>query len=178
MSLFFDEDEAIEELQKRGYRVTKENYPEARSVSTVKDLVDYFYSRRKFYNPDRKFPFSIDYSSGTKFISSFINSRQKLGLGRKTAIQEAAILIDALFKYEEILGLKTPVISPAILAVRPIMDRVCACANGEVGEAFDLEQQLFVDEINEIYNQEFEERDFEKAAKERQIILEKINGKK
>jgi len=178
MTLFFDEAEAIEELQKRGYRIIKEDYPEARSVNNVKDLVDYFYSRRKFYNSDRKFPFSIDYSADAKFISSFVSSRQKLGLNRKAAVKEAALLVEALFKYESLLSLRTPVISPAILAVRPIMDRICSFANGEVGEAFDLEQQLFIDEINEIYNQEFAQRDFDKASEERKKILEKLHGKK
>lgn len=52
--LFFDEQEAIKELQSRGYRVVKEDYPDAGSINTLRELVDYFYSRRRFYNPDRK----------------------------------------------------------------------------------------------------------------------------
>ena len=178
MSIFFDEEEAIEELQNKGYRITKEEHLGSGSITTVRHLVDYFYARRKFYNPDRKFPFSIDYSTDTKYISSFVRSRQKLGLSRKMAVKEAVVLIDTLFKYEEQLKLKTPVISPNILAVRPIMDRVCSFANGEVDEVVQLETESFVDNINDVYDKEFDKRDFERAAEERMKILEKIHGEK
>lgn len=177
--LFFDEQVAIEELQKRGYRVVKEDTLEASSITTIKELVDYFYSRRRYYNPDRKFPFSIDYSADSKYVSSFISSRQKLGLGRKAAITEAALLVDALFKFEEQLQLKTPIISPAILAVRPIMDRVCSFVNGEVAEAGEAENHLFIDEINVLLNKKFAGRDFEHANDERSRILENLrNGER
>lgn len=173
MSLYFDEEEAISELQKRGYRVIKEKFPKVEFITTIRELVDYFYSRRKFYNPDRKFPYSIDYTEDNKYISSFIRSREKLGLGRKAAVQEAAVLIDTLFKFEEHLKLKTPIISPTILAVRPIMDRVCSFANGEVDEVAEWENLRFIDVINEKYEKKFFEADFKEAEIERKAILEK-----
>jgi len=178
MELFFDEDDAIEKLQERGYRIIKEDFPEASSIRTVKELVDYFYSRRRYYNPDRKFPYSIDYSGNTKYISSFIRSREKLGLGRKAAVAEAALLIDALFKFEEHLKLREPIVSPAILQSRPLMDRICSFMNGEVGGVSEAESQMFINEVNEIYNKKFAERDFERASKERKKILEKLDGER
>lgn len=178
MSLFFDEEEMVQELRNRGYRVVKVDFPEGKKVSTVKDLVDFFYAKRRFYNPDRTYPYSIDYSADSKYVSSFVQSRQKLGLGRKQAIEEAAVLIDALFKFEEHLNLKEPVIHANILAVRPIMDRICAFANGEVAEAGETDTLLQVNQWNEYYNKHFAEQDFEKAAKERNKILELLNDGK
>jgi len=176
--LFFDEQGAIDELRKRGYRVIKEKSLEASSITTVKELVDYFYSRRRYYNSDRKFPFSIDYSTDSKSISSFIRSREKLGLGRKAAIIEAVLLVEALFKFEEHLKLKTPIISPAILAVRPIMDRICSFVNGEVDEVSESESNMFIDEINETLNKKFADQDFERASKERKRILENLDDER
>ncbi len=176
MGLFFDEEEAVTALQKRGYRVVKEDFCDTAPITTVKELVNFFYSRRQYYNSDRKFPYSIDYSADSKYISSFIRSRQKLGLGRKAAIAEATVLVEALFKFEEHLHLKAPVISPAILAVRPLMDRVCSYMNGEVGEVGEAETEIFIDEINEIYNKEFGQRDFERASEKRKEILENLDG--
>lgn|SRR5574338_89413 len=175
MPIFFDEEEAISELRKRGYRVIKENYDAARKVSTVRDLVDYFYGRRRFYNPDRKYPASIDYVDDGKYISSFIRSREKLGLGRKQAVAEAAELIDALFKFEKHLNLREPIANANILAVRPIMDRVCAYLNGEVDEVNETDTILEVDHWNEYFNKKFAKQDFDRAAEERAKILEKMN---
>lgn len=174
--LFFDEDEAIAALQEKGYRLIKEEYPEASSVRTVKELVNYFYSRRYYYNPDRKFPYSIDHSTDSKSVSSFIRSREKLGLGRKVALTEATLLVDALFKFEEHLRLKNPIISPAILAVRPLMDRICSFLNNEVAEVGEAETEMYINEINELYRKEFDQRDFEQASEERQKILENLDG--
>ena len=178
MPLFFDEEEAISELRKRGYRVEKVEYDSAKKVSTVRDLVDYFYSRRRFYNPDRKCPHSVDYGNDGKFISSFVKSREKLGLGRKQAVAEAAELIDALFKFEKHLGLREPVTNANILAVRPIMDRVCSYLNGEVNEVNETDTILEVDHWNEYYNKKYAEKDFVRAADERAKILEKMNERK
>ena len=175
--LFFDEDVAVATLQERGYRVVKEEYPEASSVKTVKDLVHYFYSRRYYYNSDRKFPYSIDHSTDSKAVSSFIRSRQRLGLGRKVAVAEATQLVNALFKFEEHLHLKAPIIGPGILAVRPLMDRICSFMNNEVAEVGEAETELYIDEINKIYHQEFAQRDFEQASEERKEILENLDGK-
>jgi leucyl-tRNA synthetase len=175
MSLFFDEEEAIKELQSRGYRIVKTDLLEGASITTIRHLVDYFYSRRKFYNPDRSFPYSIDYTEDTKYVSSFIKSRQKLGLDRKAAVAEAAKLVDALFRYEKHLNLKAPVISPAILAVRPIMDRICSFVNGEVSNVNEYETELYMDQVNEYYNKNYAQKDFQRAAEERTRIQEKLN---
>ena len=178
MSLFLDEAEMVQELQAKGYRVVKVDFPEGKKASTVKDLVDFFYARRRFYNPDRKHPHSIDYSADVKYVSSFIQSRQKLGLGRKQAIEEAAVLIEALFKFEKHLRLKEPVVGANILAVRPIMDRICSFANGEVAEANETDTELQVNSWNEYYNKRFAAEDFEKAANERNKLLELLNDGK
>lgn len=174
-NLFFDEEEAIRELQARGYRVDKIECPEASSVKTIRQLVDYFYSRRKFYNPERRFPYSIDYTEDTKAVSSFVKSRQKLGLDRKAAVVEAARLVDALFRYEKQINLKEPIIRPAILAVRPIMDRICSFANGEVSEVNEYETELYMNQVNEYYNKNYAQQDFQRAAEERTRIREKLD---
>lgn len=172
MNLYFDEEEAVEKLQELGYRVVKEEFPDTEFVHTVKDLVNYFYTRRKYYNPDRKFPFSIDYSEATKRISGFVKSRQKLGLSRKMALRECAILVDNLFKYEAVLLLKEPIINPGILTSRPVMDKICSLVNREVREVAEVDNGLFIDELNVIYDEEFGVKDSNIAQEIRKEILE------
>lgn len=177
-SLYFDEEEAVEELRRRGYRVIKEEYPDFKDVKSAKDLVQFFYARRKYYNVGRRFPESIDYRGDTKIISSLIRSREKLGLGRRYAIQECAELIENMFKYEKLLGLKEPIVNVNILAVRPIMDRVCAIANEENREVAELENDAFINAFYDKYEEEYGERDDETAKERRKEILEALDGKR
>lgn len=174
MSLYFDEEEAIIQLQERGYRVSKVDFSEVEAITSVKDLVEYFYARRKFYSEDRKYPLSIDYKEDTRKVASFVKSREKLGLKRKDAVKESALLIDAMFKFEEQLCLKEPIISLGILSSRPFMDRVCAMANGEVDAANQFDNDLSAKEFNELYNKKFGKRDFKKASEERKQMLRRL----
>ena len=176
MNLYFDEQEAVEELQKRGYRVFKESYPDFESIRTAKDLLEYFYARRKFYNSERRFPESIDHQGNTKVISSFVRSRQKLGLSKENAVRECAELIENMFKYEKHMSLKEPIISVNILAVRPIMDRVCSIANEENKEVVTLENDRCLNQFYEDYEKEYGERDDEIARQKRKEILEALDG--
>ena len=176
MSLYFDDGDAIDYLQKRGYRVLKVAHLEVDLIKTIKDLVDYFYARRLFYNPDRMLPNSRNFKEDTKFIHGFVKKRQQLGLGKKAALQEAAMLIDALFKFEEYLKLREPVMSPRILQVDSIMDRICSYANGEVAEVGEAETIRFIDDINRLYSKKFAQRDSDRAAQSRQSILERLRS--
>jgi len=175
-ALFFDEDEAVRFLRERGYRVIKEEYPEGSCVTTIPQLVQFFYARRRFYNPDRKFPESIDMVSDRTYIGGFVKSREKLGLNRKTAVKECAQIIDALFKYEDLLGLKEPVISPRVLNVRWLMDKVCLCLNGDVPEAGELDSELIVREHNKYYDRHFATEDLQLADEIRTQILERMRN--
>jgi len=176
MTLYFDEQEAVEELRKRGYRVFKESYPDFESIKTARDLLEYFYARRKFYNSERKFPESISYQADTKVISSFLRSRQALGLSRQQAVRECAELIENMFKYEKHLTLKDPIVSVNILAVRSIMDRICSIANEENSEVVALENERCIDKFYEDYEKKYGERDDEAARKKRKEILEALDG--
>lgn len=176
--MFFEEEEAIKILQDLGYRVVKVEFPEISSVRTAKDLVEYFYARRQFYNPDRRFPPSLNYKQDTKFMSGILKKRQQLGLSRKVAAQEAAVLIETLFKFEKHLKLREPVMSPKILEVGSIMDRICMYANGEVDEVGETDTNIFIDEINEVYKKKYSERDAERAAQSRKRILERLHGER
>lgn len=176
ISLYLTEKEAIEYLKEKGYRVLKVDFPEVEYITTVKSLVEHFYARRRYYNEKRKYPLSIDYKEDTKKVVSFVKSREKLGLKRKDAVKEAALLIDAMFKFEEQLHLKEPILSLGILSSRPFMDRVAAMANGEVDSANQFDNDLSAKEFNELYNKKFGERDFEKASEERKQILRRLYG--
>ena len=176
MTLYFDEQEAVEELQKRGYRVFKESYPDSESIRTAKELVELFYARRKYYNPERRFPQSINYGGDTKIISSFIRTRQKLGLSRENAVRECAELIENMFKYEKHMSLKEPIISVNILAVNSIMDRVCSIANEENREVVELENDRCLNQFYEDYEKRYGERDDEHARQKRKEILEALDG--
>jgi len=173
--LYFDEKEAVEELQNRGYRVIKETYPDFENIRTAKDLLEYFYARRKFYNLERKFPESIDHQGNTKIISSFVRSRQKLGLNKQTAVKECAELIENMFKYEKHFTLKEPIISVRILTSRPFMDRVCAVANGENREVQELENAKYLTKFYEDYEQRYGESDDVISQNKRREILEILN---
>lgn len=175
MSLYFDEEEAIRLLQDRGYRVIKVDYPDYEGVTTMRKLVEYFYARRFFYNPDRKYPASIDWKKDNLYASDLVRSRQKLGLNKKNAIREAAALIDALFKYEQFLKLREPINHLTILTSRSIMDRICNYMNEEVSEVEEYKTNEYIDKVNVVYNREYAQRDFEKAAEKRKKILEKLD---
>ncbi len=175
-TLYFDEREAVEELQKRGYRVVRVDFPQTASLNNVNGLIDYFYAKRLYYNPDRPFPKSRNLQEDRKYVSTFVTKRQGTGLSRKKAVEEAGLLIDTLFKFEEYLPLKDPVTDTRILTIGWIMDKVCAIANNEVGEVGEFQTEQYVNEINEIYNVEFSERDSRRAAKIRVDILERLHG--
>ena len=176
MNLYFDEQEAVEKLQELGYRVFKESYPDFEGIRTAKDLLEYFYARRKFYNSERRFPESIDHQGNTKVISSFIRGRQKLGLSRANAVRECAELIENMFKYKKHLTLKEPIISVNILAVRPIMDRICSIANEENKEVVALENDKYLNQFYEDYEKTYGERDDELARQKRKEVLEALDG--
>ncbi len=173
--LYFDEEEAVEALQNCGYRVIKLDLPESSSVTSIKGLVDYFYACRLYYNQDRKFPNSRNFKEDTKYITTFVKKRQKLGLSKKFAVQEAVVLIETLFKFEKHLKLRTPVMSPVVLGLDFIMDRICAYANGEIDEVNEMDTEMFIDKMNKVYDKKFAERDSQRAAIGLERILEKIN---
>lgn len=173
--LYFDEGEAVESLRGRGYRVIRVEYPSTEGITTVRKLVEYFYARRFYYNTDRKFPASIDWKSNSNYASDLVRSRQKLGLSRKDAVRESAALIDALFKYEKFLKLREPINHLTILTSRPIMDRICSFVDSEVGEVEEFKNEEYIDRINCVLDQQFAQRDFEKAAEKRKKILEKLD---
>jgi len=166
------EQDIVAYLRKKGYRVVKEEYLDAKGVDTIPKLVNFFYSRRKFYQRG-EFPASIDGSTDRKYISSFVKSREKLGVPRKVAVKESAVLIDALFRFEDRLGLREPVASANILTVRPIMDRVCAFLSSEYCERLDQEA---IQEWNQYYNERDRKKDFESATEELQEISERLYG--
>lgn len=178
MSLYFDEEEAVETLRERGYRVVKVDFPETQDITTIKKLVEYFYTRRFYYNPDRSYPASVDYKDDSKYASDLVRSRQKLGLSRKNAVREAAAIIDALFKYEPFLKLKEPINHLTIVTSRPVMDRICSFLNREVKEVEEAENEEYINMVNEVYDREFAQRDFERAAETRKKMLERLDERK
>ena len=176
MSLYFDEEEAVEQLRERGYRVVKVEFPA--STSSIKNLLEYFYARRLFYNPDRPFPPSRNIVQDRNYLSGFVKKRQQLGLSRKNAIREAAMLIEVLFRFEKHLKLRDPIMSPRALEVGFIMDRVCAIASDEIDEASEEETERYIDALNEVYNRKNAERDAELAAASRERILERLHDQR
>jgi len=170
--LYFDEEEAVEKLRELGYRVVKVEFSPV--ASNIKDLVEYFYARRLYYNPDRPFPLSRNFVEDRNYLSGFVKKRQALGLSRKNAIREAAMLIEVLFRFEKHLRLKEPVMSPKALDVGFIIDRVCAIANDEIDEASEDETERYIDEINEIYDKKYAKRDIDLAEDSRKRILERL----
>jgi hypothetical protein len=175
VSLYFDEEEAVETLRDRGYRVIKVDFLDTDSVTSVKRLVEYFYARRFYYNENRKFPASIDWKKDSLCASDLVRSRQKLGLGRKNAVRESAVLVNALFKYEKFLKLREPIHHLTILTSRPVMDRICSFMNSEVMEVEEFKTNEYIEKINQIYDREYAQRDFEKAGEKLQKILERLN---
>jgi hypothetical protein len=175
-ALYFDEEEAVRELRERGYRVLKVDFPD--KVSNIKDLVDYFYACRMYYNPDREFPISRNFDEDQKYMSVFVKKRQDMGLSRIQAVRECSMLIEAAFRFEKHLQLKEPILSPQALTVGFIMEKVCAIVNDEIAEASEEETRRYIDEINEIYETEFAQRDAERAADSRRRIMEGLHDQR
>ncbi len=173
MSLYFDEGEAVEKLRELGYRVIKVEF--SPSASNIKNLVEYFYARRLYYNPDRPFPLSRNFAEDRNYLSGFVKKRQALGLSKKNAVREAAMLIEVLFRFEKHLRLKEPVMSPSALGVGFIMNRVCAIANDEIDEASEDETGRYIDEINEVYDKKYAKQDMDLAEDSRKRILERLS---
>jgi hypothetical protein len=174
-----DDEDAITALRAEGYRVTKEDFPEAiGNPTTPLELLRHFYARRQFYNPDRRFPDSINYKDGLDHVGGFLCRREKLGLSRAQAMKEATILIEMIFKYEEFFYLKTPIKEPSILTVDFVVRKACAFADGEVPVVNDAKTEAMVEELNQEYNREFAERDAREASERLARILEKLNVKK
>lgn len=174
-SLFFDEEEAVSELKERGYRVEKVCFKEVERITTLKDLSAFFYYKRRQYNLGREYNYEGNIAEDSKPLNTFVAARQKLGLGRKQAIQEAARITDALFKYEKYLKLKAPIISPHILSSVSLVNRVCSYMNGEVPDVLEQETSEYIDQINALYVQYYDKEDIERIDKERKSMLEKIN---
>ena len=175
-SLYFDEEEMVKELRERGYRVVKVVFPEI--VSSIKDLIDYFYARRFHYNEDRPFPLSRNFENDQKYMNVIVKKRQDMGLSRVQAVRECAMLVETLFRFEKHLKLREPVLSPQALTVGFIMEKVCAIANGEIGEAGEEETGRHIDEVNEIYEKKFAQRDTDRAAESRKRILERLHDQR
>lgn len=177
-TLFFDEELAVEELKNRGYRVVKVGHPKFPGLKNINELVQFFYARRRFYNPDRQYPESLDYENDRKYIASLVKARQEAGLNKKLAMHEAADIIDALFKYEKLLVLDYPVSGANILGSNFIVNRLCSFLNGEVPEAKEVENDLAIDQWNEYYNKKHAAEDLEKAKEKMKIMLEKLDEQK
>ena len=174
MPLYFDEEEAVEKLRELGYRVIKVEFSPA--ASNIKDLVEYFYARRLYYNPDRPFPLSRNFVEDRNYLSGVVKKRQALGLSKKNAVREVAMLIEILFRFEKHLKLKEPVMSPSALGVGFIMNRVCAIANDEIAEAGEDATERYIDDINEIYDKKYAKRDMDLAEDSRKRILERLSN--
>jgi len=177
--LYFDEEEVIAALKARGYRVVKLDYDRVGNISNTRQVVEWFYARRLYYNPERAYPPSgINYTADSKTLSVFVRQREKLGLSRRLALQEAAMLIDNMFKFEKHIGLKEPILSIRILTQSSIMDRVCAYASGEVPLVEEEKDHALIDKINKIYNRDNAEEDKKVAGVRLDKMLENIYGKK
>lgn len=177
-SLYFDEEEAVNELRDRGYRVEKVCFKEVERITTLRDLSAFFYYKRRCYNLGRQYNYEGNLVEDSKPLSLFVTARQKLGLSRKQAIQEAAVIVDALFKYEKHLHLKSPVISPHILASVSVVNRLCSYMNGEVPDVLEQDNAEYIDQINALYVQQYEKEDLERINKERKSVMEDLNVKR
>lgn len=178
MSLFFDEEEAVQELRKMGYKVIKLNYPQFEQITSVKKLLEFFYYKREAGRSDLKVDYYRDAKEDMEMMGQFVKSREKLGLGRKAALQEAALIIDGLFKYEKYLNLTTPIISPKILNVRSFVDRVCGFLNGDDPNVAESETSEYVTLLSEEYARKYQNAEFDSIKDERQKIMERLNVKR
>ena len=119
MSWYFDEEEAAEKLRELGYRVIKVEFSPA--ASNIKDLIEYFYARRLYYNPDRPFPPSRNFVEDRNYLSGFVKKRQALGLSKKNAVREAAML--ALRESKEAKQVKKKHFVESLKKIRPSVSK-------------------------------------------------------
>ena len=178
MALFLDEKECIEFLQSRGYRVTKVSSDPLEKIKSVKDLLRFYESRLVYYSPERSFLYAKNYEEDSIYLSGLVKSRERLGLGRKEALQEAAQIIDVVLKYEKTLNLKSPITSPAIFSSRSIMNWACSILNGENSKTSAVDNERAIENCNFLSNKVFSQEDFYEASKEREKIMESLNGKR
>lgn len=112
------EDRKIKEykeyLIEKGFRV--EDPPESYkfNITTLVELVNFFYQKMSRKYPDLK-QIKRNFGRDRAIAKRFVDSRMESGINRLRALNEAAELIEILFKYEEDFKFKYPVQSIGIL---------------------------------------------------------------
>jgi len=131
---FSSSDGPIEKAKKvlidNGYRVV-EPIKDDGSKNTLPNLVSYFYNVMHHYNPDRRFHHSHEESLDRQTASKVIKDRQSTGVSRERAFTEVKRIIDSMFKYEQSLGLDSPITSMNVLNVGWIVKKVINIINDE-----------------------------------------------
>jgi hypothetical protein len=158
--LFDDIDDEVvsaEFLRDRGYLVFKpskhiEKYNSGESkfnLKSNKDLVKFFYIKMMEYNPGRKLHYSMSTKEDLKNAKKLVEKRMALGVSKKRALIEAALIIDILVKHEALFGVAFPITSLRPLVsekTKWIVDKVIAFYNGEKSaerELYDLVQEEY-----------------------------------
>jgi hypothetical protein len=79
-------------------------------VKNLKDLRNYFYMRLWTKYPSRQL-YHVDgnWQKEIRMVRLFVESREKTGLNRYSAIQECVALIDIIFDHEEEFNFKSPI---------------------------------------------------------------------
>lgn len=167
---------AVDMLKSKGYLVSKVDF-DSSDVDTVDKLISYFYTVMKKYHPDRKLHYTSAGELDREFCSRLVKSRQSTGISRARAYSESVRIINTLFKYEDILGLSSPITSMSTIGTSWIMDKVVKFLNNEDGIVEDMQYDgILRDVSSEIDTDEFQE----KARKRLDEIYRKVvvDGKK
>lgn len=128
-------EEAKKLLLEQGFSVS-DPLKEEDLNNNVLSLVTFFYKKMQEKYINRR----MNYHQTTKdrqSASVLVNSRKRAGAPTARAYQESRILIEALFEYEDLLGLKGEINSMSILGIDWVIKKLAEIINNEnkiVGE--------------------------------------------
>ncbi len=118
-------------------------------VKTSRDLVRYFYHQLMAHNPDAAVAYPDD-NREQALAKRLLEARVETGISRERALVECCALIDALFKYEEHLGLPFKVTSMHVLGqdkMAWVTHKLVDLLNGYNQDLEDAAQQLWFEEL-------------------------------
>lgn len=169
--------EAIQLLVDNGY-VIRGPYVGKSDLKGPADLVKFFYNKMEQYSPDQLMAYSGDRKKDLSMSKGLLKVRMEQGMSLNSALLECATLIEALFKYENRLGLDFKVTSMSVLgqdSMAWVTKRLIDIINGYNKEIEEASEQAWFDSLYIIQEENIPE-DIISMANER-LGLKDNNGK-
>lgn len=126
--------DSISFLEENDYVVLSRQVIEGSSVRTIKDLVEFFYARLQYKNPNRVLHYTFSNKRDRVFASKFINGRMQFGVNRYRALKECVAIIKCVVDFELQFKFSCPVSSLEVFGqdtMKWVSDKAVSIINSE-----------------------------------------------